>query len=454
MKHRNTQKRNWNKDNQKQRNRKPHHRKRIFSVMLTLSLLFGVCTVATAAGNPTATNKGLHSQGAISFQEGTESVVIDSADLYTLADRLDLFKVRTAEQLGLIGTYLSRGPGGTPLNSADSVYAVHQKPSAAGEADPLALSFETLLEGIAASQTIPTEPADYGMGVGTILYQDADGKLSTVRQEDAEPIRIQAATAENLSAGTAAWVNGKLILGTGGDNQSYHDLGYRKGYDAQENEGGGDDDPGDDDGTGGSGSYPGGDDAALGKARVINMNTGSSTYVVQEDMTDVFLAFARIGHYTTPVLSSGETIKPVIKNYMTDDTRYAWNIYYVPKLSKGTIISNLHASTSEKVMNLLITVDGSQKNEKVNGIRLAQSSAVKDYIVEEDMTDVFLYVTSSKNKMPNFTPMNDQKYVSFKLIKEVYHKTYSAAGCLYYIPELKAGTKISNIRPYLSYLVY
>ncbi len=423
---------------------------RILSVILTLSMLFGVCTVATAAGkNPAATKNSLRSQGAIHFQEGTESVVIDSDDLYTLADRLDLFKVRVAEQLGLIGTYLSRGPAGTPLTSEEGVYAVHQKPSASGEADPVALSFDAILEGIAASQTIPTDPADYGMGTGAMLYQDADGKLSTVEQEGAEPIRIQAATAENLSAGTAAWVNGKLILGTGADNQSYHELGYRKGYDAQKDSEPGDDEPGDD------GPGHGGDDSgALGKARVINMNTGSKSYVVQEDMTDVFLCFARIGHYTTPVLSSGESIKLVIKNYMTDDTRYAWNIYYVPTLTKGTVISNLHGSTSDKVMNLLITIEDSHKNGKVNGIRLAQSSAVKDYIVPEDMTDVFFYVTSSKNKMPNFTPMDDQEYVSFKLIKEVYHETYSAAGCLYYIPELKAGTKISNIRPYLSYLVY
>lgn len=422
---------------------------RILSAILTLSMLFGVCKVAAAAEDPKATKTGLRSQGAICFQEGTESVVIDSDDLYTLADRLDLFKVRVAEQLGLLGTYLSRGPAGTPLTSAEGVYAVHQKPTASGEADPASLSFETILEGIAASQTIPTDPAAYGMSVGSTLYKDADGKLYTAAHEGTEPIRIQAATAENLSAGTAAWVNGKLILGTGGDNQSYHEQGYRKGYDDRDN-----DDPDDDELVENGGSTSVGDAAALGKARVIDMNTGSKSYVVQEDMTDVFLCFARIGHYTTPVLSSGEPIKLVMKNYMTDDTRYAWNIYYVPSLTKGTVISNLHASTSEKVMNLLITVDGSQKGGKVNGIRLAQSKSVKDYIVEEDMTDVFFYVTSSKNKMPNFTPMDDQDYVSFKLIKEVYHSTYSAAGCLYYIPELKAGTKISNIRPYLSYLVY
>lgn len=197
--------------------------------MLVLSMLFSVCMVAAAADTPAATGNSLRSQGAIHYQEGTESVVIDSADLYTLADRLDLFKVRTVEQLGVIGTYLSGDPEGTPLTSDAGIYAVHQKPSSSDEADPLSLSFETILEGIAASQTIPTDPAAYGMESGTTLYKDADGKLNSDAQEGAEEVRIQTATAENLSAGTAAWENGHLLLGTGGDNKDYYREGVQDG---------------------------------------------------------------------------------------------------------------------------------------------------------------------------------------------------------------------------------
>ena len=410
--------------------------KKIILVMLAMTMLLSACMVTTAASASAATKNSLRSQGAIRYQEGTESVVIDSADLYTLADRLDLFKVRVAEQLGEIGTYLSRNPSGTQLTSDEGVYAVHQKPSSSGEADPLSLSFETILEGIAASQSIPTDPAVYGMGAGTTLYKGTDGKLYSSTQEGAEEICIQAATAENLSAGTAAWVNGKLILGTGGDNKVYHDLGYQEG-------------------SGGQGSESSG---GVNKAGVINMNNGSSNYVVQEDMTDVFLCFSRVGGYTTPVLSSGESIKLVIKNIETNTPWYQWSIYYAPKITKGTVISNLYEKQKDNVMSLLITIDGSQKNGKVSGIRLAQSTSVKDYVVEEDMTDVFLYLTASKSKMPDFTPMDDQEYVSFKLLKDVTHKYdvdgSSTHGCLYYIPKIKAGTRISNINPYRSYLVY
>lgn len=408
---------------------------KLLSVIMTLTMLLAVCSVATAAGSPAAAQNGLRSKGAICYQDGTESVVIDSADLYTLADKMDLFKVRTAEQLGLIGTYFSRNSTGTPFTSAEGVYAAHQKPAASGEADPLALSFETILEGIAVSQSIPADPASYGMASEATLYKGADGKLRTDYQEGAEQICIQAATAENLSAGTAAWVNGRLILGTGGDNKAYHDRGYQDGQ--------GSDEPGD-----------------VNRARVINMNNGSDSYVVQEDLSEVFLCFAHTSGYvgyTTPVLSSGESVKLILKNPGAANYYLCYSIYYIPKLTKGTIISNLKAANPDaNNINLLITVDGGKKNSKVNGFRLSQDVTAKDYLVEEDMTDVFLYVAQPKSVMPDFTPMDDQEYVAFKLIKGVTwsHDGNTASGCLYYIPKLKAGTRISNTKPCHSYLVY
>lgn len=415
--------------------------RKLISVTLLLTMLLSVCMVATAADTSTATKSSLRSCGSIRYQEGKESVVIDSADLYTLADRLDLFKVRTVEQLGKMGTYLSREPNGTQLTSGDSVYAVHHELSTFGAADPLTLSFETILEGIAASQTISADPADYGLGSVTKIYKDASGKLSTEAKEGAEEICIQAATAANLSAGTAAWVNGKLILGTGDDNKVYYDLGCQES-------------------TGEQGPEASGD---VNRARVINMNNGSSSYVVPEDMKDVFLCFSQLGGYTTPVLSSGESVKLLIKNSESNKNhRFQLSVYYAPKLTKGTVISNLYQKQSNNVMSLLITAENSRKDGKASGIRLAESSSATDYIVNEDMTDVLLYLTASKSRMPDFTPMNDQEYVAFKLLKDVTHSyeddgagfAGSTYGCLYYIPTLKAGTRISNIKPSSSYLVY
>lgn len=192
------------------------NRKQGLSIMLALTMLFGVCIAAKAEDNFEVTRNSLQSKGIIQYQEGTESVLIDSEDLYKLADRLDMFKLRVTEQLGKVGTYFSRDSAGMPLNSGSGVYVVHQEPVFA-EVDPVTLSFETIFEGIAASQTIPTDPAAYG------------AKAEIDEQGAAKEISIRAATVENLSEGTAAWENGNLLLGTGGDNKAHYQQGYLDG---------------------------------------------------------------------------------------------------------------------------------------------------------------------------------------------------------------------------------
>lgn len=194
-------------------------KKKVLSALLILAMSVSVCMVATAAENPSATRAGLRSGGVIRYSGGEGNVVIDTADFYTLADQLDLFKVRAVKQLGVMRTYLARsgGDGDVAMTSADGVYAVHKQPAGGEQVDPLSLDFATILEGIAASQSIPSDPVAYGMSAGTKLYKKADGALSMSDSDGAEPIGIRPAVAENLSAGTAAWVNGKLMLGTGAD---------------------------------------------------------------------------------------------------------------------------------------------------------------------------------------------------------------------------------------------
>lgn len=198
------------------------------AMLLTVLLLSGsVCMVAAAAENTSVTQNELRSQGAICYQDGAETVVIDAADLYTLAGTLDLFKVRVAEQLGKQRTYLSRDASGVPLTKTDGIYVTHLEPKASEKVDPANLSFHTLMEGMAASQTIPKDPEAYDMDPGTKLYRGKDGKLQIgqKQQEDAQEVYIHEATAKELSAGAAAWVDGKLILGTGDVNKTYHETG-------------------------------------------------------------------------------------------------------------------------------------------------------------------------------------------------------------------------------------
>lgn len=209
-------------------NREADMKNRILSMILVLTTMFSACMAATAAENPSSTRAKLRSEGAIHYSAKEGNVVIDSADFYTLADQLDRFKVQAVKQLEVMHTYLTHSGGDVAMTSADDIYAVHKKPQSGEEADPLSLDFATILEGIAVSQSIPTNPEAYGFPAGTKFYKKADGSLSTNDSDDAEPISIQPAEADNLSAGTAAWVNGKLKLGTGSDTAKMLDEVFKE----------------------------------------------------------------------------------------------------------------------------------------------------------------------------------------------------------------------------------
>lgn len=173
-------------------------KKKILSLLMLLALTFGTCGITLAADTKNAAaGNGLKSHGKIAYRNGNDEVVIDSDDLYVLADRLDLFKRGVADQLNAMNTYFTTGDG-IALTTDEEIRVAHIRPSDEELVDPTEADFNTLLEGIAASQSVPPD--------------------------------LAAASANNLSAGTAAWVNGELCLGTGADNQSFYERGYEEGY--------------------------------------------------------------------------------------------------------------------------------------------------------------------------------------------------------------------------------
>ena len=213
-------------------------RKKIFSVILTLVLTIGTCSIAAAADRGSATRNSLKSYGAIEYHKGNDKVIINSEDLYMLADQIDQVKLEVTDQLEAINTYFTAGDG-ISLDTDRYISVTHTRPSRTDFVDPVSVNFDTLLEGIAASQSVSTDVTTYGFSPGTKLYKGSDGKLTTYASaEGAEQISVSAATADNLSAGTVAWVNGSPILGTGGDNKAYNESGYKKGEEASS--GGGD----------------------------------------------------------------------------------------------------------------------------------------------------------------------------------------------------------------------
>lgn len=78
-------------------------KKKMASALLVLTMVVSTCMVTTAAENPSATKAELHSEGVIRYSGSEGDVIIDTADFYTLADQLDLFKVRAVKQLQCTG---------------------------------------------------------------------------------------------------------------------------------------------------------------------------------------------------------------------------------------------------------------------------------------------------------------------------------------------------------------
>lgn len=196
-------------------------KKKLISAVMALILTIGTCSVAIAAEKGGATADDLKSHGTIIYESAGEAVEINSADLYMLAEQIDQIRINVTDQLGKINTFFTTGQG-TALKNGGRIGITHTRPYGTDYVDPLAIDFDTLVEGIAASQHISSDVKDYGYPAGTKLYQKTDGSLTTDRgSENLPELFIKPATPENLSAGTAAWVKGKLILGTGTDNQTY-----------------------------------------------------------------------------------------------------------------------------------------------------------------------------------------------------------------------------------------
>ncbi|MCM1155888.1 MAG: hypothetical protein NC314_09470 [Roseburia sp.] len=133
----------------------------------------------------------IKSHGIIDYGGG--KVVLDASDLKYLADEIDTlessYKVLTAQALNGIGTFFL--PDASVTYDPDKATALQEYAGA--------LTFDKLYEGILQSQSV------------------------------AHLEGIQAAESRNLSAGTAAWVNGTLLIGSGEDNQASYDEGYAAG---------------------------------------------------------------------------------------------------------------------------------------------------------------------------------------------------------------------------------
>ena len=195
-----------------------------------ITIIAGVAVIgANAFAVGTARRDNIKSKGTIDYANGT--VVINASDLTDLADEIDAlesaYKKNTLTALNAVGTYFK----------TDGTYTHNQEEGAITSDDAETLSFSNLFEGILQSQSVDhLADAQAQDANGNSLYyadesaSESKNLIMTTTVANEFPILIRSAGKNNLTAGTAAWVNGTLIIGNGADNQAYYEQGYRIGY--------------------------------------------------------------------------------------------------------------------------------------------------------------------------------------------------------------------------------
>ena len=176
--------------------------KRVLAATLVMGLLSSMTFFSAAAGHT------WESQGNVVAEksDGTKVTVFDKSDLDYLDGRIDAIeadvstgKENLANALNPLGTNPSLG---TPLSGTST--------------------FNELMEAINHSQAIPDKTIGESVSIATEDYELASTVTGQTINSDT---KISAATADNLSLGTSAWVDGSLLIGTGADNKNYYEYG-------------------------------------------------------------------------------------------------------------------------------------------------------------------------------------------------------------------------------------
>lgn len=194
--------------------------------LLCMSIAILVCTAlvpGTVYASEGNRRNSVHSRGTIDYDNG--KVVINAGDLVTLANEMDelerTYKTGIADALAQIGTYIQQD---------GSISHVSR-----GDINPCEIKFGALVLGILQSQSVQhladTQATD---AHGPVYYKYEINNILEVTGEDTGmPVYITPATADNLTAQTAAWVDGRYLDGNGADNYYFYQKGFIEGYAAK-----------------------------------------------------------------------------------------------------------------------------------------------------------------------------------------------------------------------------
>lgn len=182
------------------------------------------CTVfigSTVSASANQRRNEIQSQGIINYDNG--KVLVDTTDLLLLAEQMDdlelSFKEGLIDGLAGIGTYIQEDGSIDYDNKSEDI-------------DPQQIVYSALTEGILKSQSVAHLSGIQASDEKGIIYyaREPNNILEVTHDNTAMPVFIAAAADDNLSSGTAAWVDGKCLVGTGADNYYFYQKGYIEGY--------------------------------------------------------------------------------------------------------------------------------------------------------------------------------------------------------------------------------
>ena len=181
--------------------------KKVLAITMVLTFVGGM-TLGAAASNHTWGSTG----NVVYDNNGQKTTVFNKQDLIYLDDRIST--IEAGVDTGKVNIAKKLNEWELP---ADKIVPT---------TNPSFNQINTALEYI---KSIPNAGKEWKDASNNSYYVKEDGSITTNASEakknadgNVEPLKISAATAGNLSAGTSAWVDGSLVIGTGADNKNYY----------------------------------------------------------------------------------------------------------------------------------------------------------------------------------------------------------------------------------------
>lgn len=172
----------------------------------------------------------IQSKGNINYEQG--KVFFSTQDLLYLADEIDdlekKYKVNLVDSLNYIGSYF-KTDGTVVYDPATN--------EVKEEEEKMKITLGQITRAIRESQSVSQLSGTQALNPNQqpLFYTSEKAgtdhnHLEISTTDNGHPLLYKAATAENLSAGCTAWVNGVLLKGNGSDNEKFREIGYRQGY--------------------------------------------------------------------------------------------------------------------------------------------------------------------------------------------------------------------------------